>query len=144
MVALRPEDRRAVFAVLVIACVVVAVGYGGWAVRRTRARRDAAPTGVVFGDDAAARALIGHAPTVMFQNDVPGAGWAQVGLVPIASPAGSRVIVPLHCRRLHFSGGRGLCVGEGSGFGLGFDLSVFGSDWYCSARLLRGEACQVS
>jgi uncharacterized repeat protein (TIGR01451 family) len=65
----------------------------------------------------------------MFQNDVPGDGWAQVGLVPIASPAGSRVIVPLHCRRLHFSGGRGLCVGEGSGFGLGFDLNVFGSDF---------------
>ena len=129
MVALRPEHRRAVFAVLVIACVVVAVGYGRWAVRRTRTSGGAAPEGAVFGDDAAARALIDQAPTVMFQNDVTGDGWAQVGLVPIASPAGSRAIVPLHCRRLHFAAGRGLCVGEGTGFGLSFDLNVFGSDF---------------
>src|SRR5512139_269057 len=129
MIARRPEQRRAVFAVLVIACVVVAVGYGGWAVRRSRASRAAAPEGAVFGDDAAARALIDHAPTVMFQNDVAGDGWAQLGLVPLASPAGSRVIVPLRCRRLHFSGGRGLCVGETSRFGLSFDLNVFGSDF---------------
>ena len=129
MVALRPEHRRAVIAVLVIACVVVAVGYVRWAVRRTGANRGAAPEGAVFGDDAAARALIDHAPTVMFQNDVTGDGWAEVGVVPIASPAGSRAIVPLRCRRLHFSGGRGLCVGEGTGFGLGFDLSVFRSNF---------------
>ena len=129
MVTLSPDRRRAVFAVLVIACVVVAVGYGGWAMRRSRASRAAAPEGAVLGDDAAARALIDHAPTVMFQNDVAGDGWAQVGLVPMASPAGSRVIVPLRCRRLHFSGGRGLCVGETSRFGLSFDLNVFGSDF---------------
>jgi len=118
-----------VFALIVTACVVVAVGYGGWAVQRVRASRDAAPEGAVFGDDAAARALIDHAPTVMFRNEVRGDAWAQVALVPIAAPAGSRAIVPLRCQRLYFSGGRGLCVAEDPGFGIGYDVSIFGSDF---------------
>jgi uncharacterized repeat protein (TIGR01451 family) len=132
MVALGPERRRAVFALIVTACVVVALGYGGWAVQRTRANRGAAGSGAgegTIGDDAAARALIGHAPTVMFRNEVMGEAWAQVALVPSATPAGPRAIVPLRCRRLHFSGGRGLCVAEDPGFGMGYDVSVFGSDF---------------
>ena len=122
------------FALLVTACVLVAVGYGGWAVQRARANRGAAGHGggageVTIGDDAAARALIGHAPTVMFRNELAGDGYAEVALVPIATPAGSRAIVPLRCRRLHFSGVRGLCVGDDPAFGMGYDVSVFGSDF---------------
>lgn len=130
MAALGPERRRAVFALLVTACVVVALGYGGWAVHRTRANRGAAGAGEgTIGDDAAARALIDHAPTVMFRNEVTGDGWGEVALVPIATPAGSRALVPLRCRRLHFSGVRGLCVTEDPGFGMGYDVAVFGSDF---------------
>jgi len=120
-----------VFALLVITCVVVAVGYAGWAVRRTRANRGAGH-GIeagTFGDDAAARALIGHAPTVMFRNDVNGEAWAHVALAPLAAPAGSRAIVPLRCQQLYFSGGHGLCVGEDPGFGMGYEVSVFEADF---------------
>lgn len=124
MVALPPERRRALFALLVIACVGVAVAYAARAVQRTRASRDAATR----ADTAAARALE-HTSTVMFRNEVPGTGWAQVALVPVAAPGGSRAIVPLSCRRLYFAGGRGLCVGEDRGFGLGSEVSVFGPDF---------------
>ena len=126
MVALRPENRRAVFAVLVIACVVVAVGYGGMAVRRSRASR---ATGGAFGDAAAARALIGDGPTVMFRNEVEGDGLARLSLVPVAAPDGPRAVLPPRCRRLYFSGGRGLCLAEDAVFGTAYELSVLGADF---------------
>ena len=126
MVALRPENRRALFAVLVIACVVVAVGYGGMAVRRSRASRAGAG---VFGDAAAARALLAHGPAVMFSNDVEGEGLAQLALVPVAATSGPRVILPLRCRRVYFAGGRGLCLAEDAGFGSAYELSVLGADF---------------
>ena len=65
----------------------------------------------------------------MFRNEVAGADWAQVALVPLASPAASRTIVPLECRRLHFAGGRGLCLVEDPGFGVAYDVYVFRSDF---------------
>lgn len=121
MVALRPEDRRALFAVLVIACVVVAVGYGGMAVRRSR--NHAIPG--VFGDAAAARAYLGKAPTVMFRNQIEGEGSAHLAFVPLAAALdGTRAILPLRCRRLYFAGGRGLCLEEDAGFGAAYEVSV--------------------
>jgi hypothetical protein len=123
MVALRPENRRAVFAVLVIACVVVAVGYGSMAVRRSRASRETG--GGMFGDAAAARALIGKAPTVMFRNQLEGEGSAHLALVPLTPAAsGARAILPLRCRRLYFAGGRGLCLAEDAGLGMAYEVGV--------------------
>lgn len=129
MVALRPELRRSLFAVLVITCVVVAVGYGGMAVKRSRASRGG--TAGIVADAAAARALVGHGPTLMFRNDLGGGGdgWAEIGLVPIASPGGPRALLPLRCRRLYFAGGRGLCLADEPGFGQAYSLQVFGSDF---------------
>ena len=128
---LRPERRRAAFVLLVTVCLAVAVGYGAWAVKRTRPARGAAAggPGVTVGDSAAAHALIGQSPTVMFRNEISGDNWAQVALVPIAAPAGSRAIVPLQCRRLHFSGGHGLCLAEDLGVAMAYDVYVFGSDF---------------
>ena len=126
---LSPERRRAAFVLLVTVCVAVAVGYGAWAVKRSRAGRGAGGPGGGTGDSAAAQALIGQSPTVMFRNEVPADDWGQVALVPIGAPGGSRAIVPLKCRRLHFSGGRGLCLGEDPGFGMAYDVYVFGSDF---------------
>jgi hypothetical protein len=65
----------------------------------------------------------------MFRNEISGDDWAQVALVPIAAPAGSRAIVPLQCRRLHFSGGHGLCLAEDLGVAMSYDVYVFGSDF---------------
>lgn len=133
MVALRPENRRALFAVLVIACVVAAVGYGGMAVRRSRSSR---ATAGVFGNAAAARALIGKTPTVMFRNQIEGEGSAHLALVPLTPSAnGTRAILPLRCRRLYFAGGRGLCLAEDAGFGTAYEMSVLGADFKVLATL---------
>src|SRR5688572_30883644 len=100
----RPERRRRAFALLATVCVAVAVGYTAWAVRRTGAGHAAmggAPT--ASRDDSADRALLGESATMMFRNEVTGADWAQVALVPLASPTGSRTIVPLRRSEEHTS-----------------------------------------
>ncbi len=136
---LRPKTRRMVFALLVTVCLVVAVGYGARAVQRTRSESGAAVAGVpeaeASGDSAAARALIGKSPTVLFRNEVTGDNWAKTALVPVTAPAGSRAIVPLRCRRLHFSGGRGLCLADEPGFGMSYEVYVFGSDFQITHKL---------
>jgi len=132
-----PDRRRAVFALLTIVCVAVALGYGAWAVRRTRSGHGPGAGGAATPENgAAAHALIDRSPAVMFRNEVTGDDWAQVALVPVAVPAASRTIVPLRCRRLHFAGGRGLCLAEDPGFGMAYDVYVFGSDFEVLHKLL--------
>jgi len=116
-----PETRRALFAVLVIACVVVAVGYGGMAVRRGRLER--ANPGV-RGNAEAARAYLGNAPTMMFSDQI-GEASAHLAFVPLTSSFnGTRAYLPLRCLRLYFAGGRGLCLGADAGVGTAFEMYV--------------------
>jgi len=137
---LRLNSRRVAFAVLVTVCLVVAVGYGARAVQRTRSesgRASAAgvPEAVTSEDSAVARALIDKSPTLLFRNEITGDNWAKTALVPVTAPAGSRAIVPLRCRRLHFSGGHGLCLADEPGFGMSYEVSVFGSDFQVTHKL---------
>jgi uncharacterized repeat protein (TIGR01451 family) len=123
--------RRAAFAALATVCVAVAVGYGAWAAHRSGSGRAASAKGSegTSGDSAAAPALLDGSATVMFRNGIGGGDWAHIALVPATAPAGSRIIVPLRCRRLHFAGGRGLCLAEDPGLGMAYDAHVFGSDF---------------
>src|SRR5436309_5248409 len=101
---------RVALALVVTGSVAVAVGYGAWAVYRSRA-------------------LLGRSDaTLMFRNDV-GEYSGQVALVPVEAPEAARAILPLRCRRLHFAGGRGLCLAEGPGFASTYDAYVFGPDF---------------
>ncbi len=126
-----PDRRRAVFALLVTACVAGGAGYTAWAALRSRSGARAVGEGpVAIGDAAAGQALIGRSrATVMFRNGVAGQGWGQVALVPTAAPDQPRTILPLRCQRLHFAAGRGLCVTGGTGVFSSFTAYTFGSDF---------------
>jgi hypothetical protein len=125
---LRPDRRRVAFALLVTICLAVALGYAAWAVRRTRASQS--PAVEATPEEAArARALLDRSPVVMVRNEITGQSWAQVALVAVSAPAVARTVVPLRCQRLHFAGGRGLCLAEAGGFGMAHDAYVFGSDF---------------
>ncbi|OLC37277.1 MAG: hypothetical protein AUH81_06540 [Candidatus Rokubacteria bacterium 13_1_40CM_4_69_5] len=137
----RPDWRRAAFAWLVIVCTAGAVGYAAWAVHRSRSGgRQTAAGPVAVGDAAAGRALIARSgATLMFQNEVGGADWSQVALVPLAAPAGPRTVVPLQCLRLYFAGGRGLCMAQDPGPLSAYSAYVFGPDFKTLGRIsLRG------
>lgn len=116
---MRPETRRSLLAVLVIAGVV-AVGYGGLAARRSR---DTAAVGLL-GNAEAAREYLGKAPTLMFSDQIGDAA-AHLAFVPLTSSFnGTRAFIPLRCLRLYFAGGRGLCLSADAGVGTAFELYV--------------------
>jgi uncharacterized repeat protein (TIGR01451 family) len=65
---------------------------------------------------------------VLFRNVVPGNHWNQVGLIPLENPDSTRAMAPLRCLRLHFAGGRGLCLAEGDGLPGTFAAYILDAD----------------
>ena len=121
----RRDPRRVALALVVTGSVAVAVGYGAWAVYRSRSSGRPMAT----GSAETGRALLGRSDaTLMFRSDV-GEYSGQVALVPVEAPEAARAILPLRCRRLHFAGGRGLCLAEGPGFASTYDAYIFGPDF---------------
>jgi hypothetical protein len=116
-----PRDRRpAVFALIVAACAVAALGAivaaarsGGATVKASAGAREALP---------AARAQ--HRPMAVFL-----AGDGQVAMAPLAAPGGPRTLAPLRCARVHLSAaGVGLCLARRRGFAAGYEARLLGPD----------------
>ena len=113
-----PERARAaarvrVFVALCVACGLVAgVAVAGAAWRGPAApvgaQRPAAGAGGGVAPDAGA--LLSAGGVLLFRNLAPGPGYGSVAVVPLAEPDGPRAVTPLRCDRLHFAGGRGLCL----------------------------------
>lgn len=49
-------------------------------------------------------------PFIAVRHLVPGDGWGRAALVPLPAPDGPRFVTPLRCDRVHFAGGRGVCL----------------------------------
>src|SRR6266567_472528 len=132
----RRDPRRVALALVVTGSVALAVGYGAWAVYRSRSSgRPVAHGPLATGGAGTGRALLGRSDaTLMFRNDV-GEYSGQVALVPVEAPEAARAILPLRCRRLHFAGGRGLCLAEGPGFASTYDAYIFGPDFEILHRI---------
>ena len=109
------RSRVVLFAVLSIVCVVAAGTYVVRAVLRdgssTRSRADRPAA-----DQVSASLVPIAGPTLLFSNLAPGAhDRNRVAVASIASPEGPRGLTRLACERIHFSAGRGVCLGEGGG-----------------------------
>lgn len=121
-------DRRrgVLFALLVVACVAVAgiaiaVGAGGG----TSEKASAGAASVLTKARADGR------PMMVFRNLAGGTGAAQGDQVEIEradAPSGEPTRTALHCERVYFAAGRGLCLARGSGFAAGYSAQVFGPD----------------
>ncbi len=89
--------------------LVCAVATGVIATSLTRARRDARvdagarPTGQTLSSPP-------PAPFAMFRHLGPHASWGRIGVAPVSAPDGPRYLSSLACVRVHYAGGRGLCV----------------------------------
>ncbi|HVL25260.1 MAG TPA: DUF11 domain-containing protein [Thermomicrobiales bacterium] len=128
-VATDARRRRVLFAALCAVCVLVAGGFIAWAVIRDGGAGSS--VGGPIGDGGAPGSLAGvsgASGALMFQNVVSGDYWNQVGLVPMGHPEGSRSMMPLRCRRVHFAAGRGLCLAEGNGPPGTYAAYIFDSD----------------
>jgi hypothetical protein len=78
----------------------------------TRARQ-APESGAATGAATAAAAPLAappSAPYVVVRHLGPGDAWGRVALAPLGSVDGPRYVTPLRCMRVHFAGGRGLCL----------------------------------
>ena len=49
-------------------------------------------------------------PFIFFQSLIPGRTWGRIALASLASADGARYITDLACARVHFAGGRGVCL----------------------------------
>ena len=59
----------------------------------------------------------------------------QVVIAPAAQPDAKQTLTGLHCDRVYFAGGRGLCLKRGGGFAAGYRAEVFGPDLKVSHAL---------
>ena len=50
-------------------------------------------------------------PHVMFQHVKRDANYARIAVSPLGEEESGRAITPLECERVHYAGGRGLCLG---------------------------------
>jgi hypothetical protein len=124
--------RRLAFGLLVAACALVAasaiaLGGGG---------REPSVDG-----SAAARALPSaraeRRPVVVFRSlgRQRSSTDGQVAVASLGDPSGRRTLLPLRCDRVHFAGGRGLCVARGAGFAAGYRAKLFRPDGSVSHEL---------
>ena len=101
-VAARHRRRAWAFAALCVACLLIPVGYVAG-----RARPGAAADQPAGGQTLAA--LRGR-PALLFRSLVPGDGFGALAAIPLDEPERERTITQLRCDRVHFAGGRGLCL----------------------------------
>jgi hypothetical protein len=113
--------RGALFGVLVGASVLVAVVAIVVGVRA----RDSSGAVSAGARDALPAARAAQRPMVVFRSLVHR---GQVVIAPAGRPAAAPTLTGLHCDRVHFAGGRGLCLARGGSFAAGYRAEVFGSD----------------
>jgi hypothetical protein len=70
-------------------------------------------------------------PTVVYRSI---AHSGQVVIAPAAQP-GKETLTGLHCDRVYYAGGRGLCLKRGGGFAAGYRAEVFGPNLKVSHAL---------
>jgi hypothetical protein len=86
-----------------VACLLLAGGYVAWATIRD-------------DDSGAETATPRRVPNlhadglILFQNVSLDAGYANIAWVPLGRPGSKRALSGIICERVHFSGGRGLCL----------------------------------
>lgn len=130
------SGRRALFALIALACALVSVLYVHNVLDRQRARR------ISRAGSRAVEARTGDSlatvpgSLVLFSSLVPGDGLRyRVALASIAEPTGPRALSGLVCEQVYFAGAHGVCLGEGGGrTALDYGVTdthayVFGSDF---------------
>ena len=75
--------------------------------------------------DALPEARAANRPMVVFRSLVHR---GQVVIAPAGRPTAAPTLTALHCDRVYFAGGRGLCVARGGGLAGGYRAEVFGAD----------------
>ena len=123
-------SRGAIFSLLSLACLAVAVGYIIWAAVRSQSTASGPASPVpVAGGGAQAIAKIQQQPHVLFQSVVRDENYAKIAVAPLSAPNGPRTMTSLVCERVHFGGGQGLCLLPEKGLVSRLHAYLFGPDF---------------
>ena len=117
--------RIAIFLLLVAACFIGGGGYVAWVALSARS-----PSA---GTSPRQLATVSGREVVFFRNlsiDNDAASYASLALARLSAPRAPRVITSLRCLRLHFAGGRGLCIASGGGFAVAATAKIFDPDFH--------------
>lgn len=123
--------RLAVFAGVVIACAGGATLY----FNRSVAEREAGTNAVELRTVPASRvpdapgAGPAARPFVMFRSTAFGDSYGRVAMAFLDDGGGERQIAPLQCERVHFAGGRGLCLEAKRGVLTTYRALIFDRDF---------------
>jgi hypothetical protein len=114
------RGRRRAFALVLAACVALAAGTVAWTV----ARQD----GGAGAGEGAARTPLPERGTVVFRSldHAHPARYRRVGWMPVSGPQRRSEMSARECDRVHFAGGRGLCVTRDRGLLTGFKARTLG------------------
>jgi len=142
----RPLSRGAIFALLSLACLAVAVGYIVWAALRSQSTTTGAPAKPVpvAGGGAEAIQALQRKPHLVFQNVVRDANYAKIAVAPLDAPNGPRAMTSLVCERVHFAAGQGLCLMPEKGLVSRLHAYLFGPDFQPRHKIpLNGSATRA-
>jgi hypothetical protein len=134
------------FTVIVALSLLLAVGYVALAVLRAPGRSAAVtPSPTITGPAAASNPITSTAgpgetelpvaSEVMFQHIGRDGNYAHVATVDAGAPGGPRAFTELVCERVHYAGGRGLCLVPHHGLVTTYEAQIFGADQQVLGRL---------
>jgi hypothetical protein len=118
--------RLVVFALLVAACVAVAVG-----AIVSAAGSGKPATASAGASDVLPAAKEAHRPMVVYRIVDPRnpSGGGQVAIAPAGVPQPRATLTSLTCDRVYYSAsGHGICLARGKGFAPGYEADLFGPD----------------
>lgn len=111
-------SRGAIFGVVCAGLALLTAGYLGYAALRTPPSSAAIST-TPGPSDSALRAILDQAHLVFLQPSGGDPTQDVVAVAPLEQGTSVRLMTGLHCQRMYFAGGRGICLGRdllGSGF----------------------------
>lgn len=100
-------NRVLVFALLCGLCVVAGVGH---LVVQARAARSVQGAAAAHASTEEVVGMLNGGSVVVFRSLIPGPDYGAVALVKTNAPADERVLTDLHCDRLDYQAGRGICL----------------------------------
>ena len=127
------RSRQKIFAVIVVCCVALAIGYTAWVILRAdtgadpvQAQGQGTPLSIEGSNELGA---IQKEPHLLFV-DMEESHEAQVKLQGLDPQLPQRVPIALTCERIHYAAGNGICLMQDSA-SLDHEVSVtlFGSDF---------------
>ena len=109
-------SRGVLFILFALACVIVTALYVSRVIRRDTTQRHRGGTREPSTYAMGTRPWPTAKPMLLFASLVAGDNLRnRIAVVPLESPDGPRWLTRLACQRIHFAGGRGICLSEGGG-----------------------------